>query len=209
MIQKASPIKWAIFTSGWGRSAQNCMQLFNSGELGKNTINCIVTIGQDTPLVNMAIKQHIKLLNDNPKTHIDFDEYQSWLANELIKENIDYIFLLNFKYRIRKNLLDAFPNRIINIHPSLLPSFKNTKSAIQDAMKYGVKVSGITTHIIDEQIDEGIILHQKPIAFSYSDNFETLDAKYVKKGSEIVKETFDLIELKHCPINYLKEYLKR
>lgn len=201
-------IKWALFVSGWGRGANTCMQLFTSGALGNSTISIIVTAGQDTPLLKIARENNIRLITDNPLDYPDFDTYQTQLAKKLLNENIDYIFLLGYKYRIRAGLLKAFPSRILNIHPSLLPAFRNTASAIQDAMRYGVKISGVTTHIIDEQIDEGVILCQKAIEFKKEDNFESLDAKFMEKGADITLETFDLINKNHTPGKYLREYLE-
>jgi len=94
-------------------------------------------------------------------------------------------------------MLKAFPNRIINIHPSLFPSFLGTKTAIQDALEYGVKVTGITTHIIDDKLDEGVILCQTPIRVDDKDTFDTLYPKFAEEGKVIIKETINKIEKLH------------
>ena len=102
--------------------------------------------------------------------------------------------MLNFKYIIKDDMLSAFPNRILNVHPSLFPSFLGTKTAIQDALDYGVKVTGITTHIIDDKIDEGNIICQTPIRINKNDTFDSLYPKFVKKGKKIIIKTIHKIE---------------
>jgi len=98
-------------------------------------------------------------------------------------------------------MLKAFNNQIINIHPSLFPSFLGTKTAIQDALAYGVKITGITTHIIDEKLDEGIILAQEAIKINSNDNFDSLYPKFAKKGKKIVLKTIRIIERLHFKTN--------
>ena len=91
-------------------------------------------------------------------------------------------------------MLHAFPQRIVNIHPSLLPSFGKTSKAIQQALAYGVKITGITTHIIDEKVDEGVILCQEAIKIKDNDTFDTLDKKFQKKGRKIILNTIKQME---------------
>ena len=107
---------------------------------------------------------------------------------------ITHIFLLGFEHLIRKQMLDAFPNKIANIHPSLFPSFLATKTAIQDALDYGVKVTGITTHIIDDRFDRGTILCQEPVRIDEGDTFDTLYPKFSSKGLPLIIESMKLME---------------
>ena len=75
-----------------------------------------------------------------------------------------------------ETLLDAFPNKIINIHPSLLPSFKGL-NAIERAFNFGVKISGCTVHFVDKEIDQGIIISQAPVRRMDSDTLEIFTQK--------------------------------
>ena len=124
----------------------------------------------------------------------DKEAYQRHLRDLLVERGIDYVLLLSFKYLVRKDLLEAYPNRIINIHPSLFPSFLNTHRAIQEALEYGVKVSGITTHIIDDQVDAGTIVCQEPIRFESGETFETVYPKYAETAKKILLDTISEIE---------------
>ena len=88
-------------------------------------------------------------------------------------------------------MLSTFPNRIINIHPALFTSFLGTKTANQDALAYGVKITGISTHIINHEYDKGIILNQVAIKINDNDNFELLYTKFRKKGLKIIVKTIN------------------
>lgn len=202
-------ITWAIFYSGGGRCANDCLELFINQQLKYHHIDCVITSGQETDKLENFKKHNIAIIDRNPKEFPSIEEYQHWLAQTLLARNIDYIFLLGYKYRIRKELLNVFENRILNIHPSLLPSFKNTQSAIQDAMQMGVRISGVTTHIIDNKIDEGFIVDQEAVKLSPNKSFEKLDLDFNKAGKKLIKRTFDFIGKNHKPKWYLEKYLEQ
>jgi phosphoribosylglycinamide formyltransferase-1 len=84
-----------------------------------------------------------------------------------------------------------FKNRIINIHPSLLPSFPG-KSAQQQALDYGVKITGCTSHFIDEGTDTGPVIMQSPVFIDYKDNINTLSAKILDEEHKILAESVKL-----------------
>ncbi|WP_275527742.1 formyltransferase family protein, partial [Oenococcus oeni] len=86
------------------------------------------------------------------------------------------ILLAGFMRVIGPDLLLAFPNRIINIHPALLPSFPG-RHGIEDAFEYGVKVTGVTIHYVDNGVDSGEIIAQAPVRIKESDNLESLEKR--------------------------------
>lgn len=196
-IKKNQNLNWAILLTGWGRGAKNAIKAYKKGLLGNNIIKLLIYENEPSGAVEEAKKSKIKNVSILRKDFDTPEAYQDKIIDILKQENIDYIFLLNYKYIIRHKMLSVFSNRIVNIHPSLLPSFKNTSTAIQDALEYGVKVSGVTTHFIDDKIDEGIILCQKAIIFSKTDNFKTLTPKFVRAGKKIVIDTFNLVYNNH------------
>lgn len=200
-------ITWAIFFSGGGRCANDCLDLFINQQLKHHHIDCVVTSGQETPRIQNFKEHEIEVIDKSPKEFKSINEYQKWLVRVLEDRDIDYIFLLGYKYRIRKDLLKTFKNRILNIHPSLLPSFKNTQTAIQDAMDMGVRVSGLTTHIIDDKIDEGYIVEQQAVRLSAHKSFHQIDLDFNRAGKKIIKRTFGFIKRNHSPISYLEKYL--
>ena len=84
------------------------------------------------------------------------------IATELRAHDVDYVIMAGYMRKVREPLLSAYPNRVINLHPALLPSFKGAH-AIQDAYDYGVKVTGVTVHIADERYDCGPIIAQQAL----------------------------------------------
>jgi phosphoribosylglycinamide formyltransferase-1 len=190
-------IKWAILVTGWGRNAKDTLKAFVKHKLERSTINLVVYEDEPCGAKDYAEKHGIETLQVLRRNFNDRITYQEHLIREIQARHIDYIFMLNFKYIIKGQMLSAFPNRIINIHPSLFPSFLATKTAIQDALDYGVKITGITTHIIDDKIDEGTILCQRAIKVAKTDTFDTLYPKFAKQGKKIILETIALVENAH------------
>ncbi|MDY8136284.1 formyltransferase family protein [Aquimarina sp. 2201CG5-10] len=190
-------INWAILVTGWGRNAHDTIEAFNKGKLHKSNISLVIYEQEPCGAAELAEEIGIETIQIFKKDFSNLFTYQKKLISEIEKRNIDYIFMLNFKYIIKDEMLTAFPDRIINIHPSLFPSFLGTKTAIQDALEYGVKITGITTHIIDDKLDEGTILCQSPIKVKDNDTFDTLYPKFAKKGKKLIVETIKEIEKLH------------
>ncbi len=194
-------ICWAILVTGWGRNARDTIKSFRSGKLERSILSLVVYEQEPCGAAELAEECGIETLQLFRKDFPDLISYQKKLIEELRQRNIDYVFMLNYKYIIKNEMLTAFPDRIINIHPSLFPSFLGTKTAIQDALAYGVKITGVTTHIIDDKLDEGVILGQSAIKIEEDDNFDTLYPKFVKKGKKLIVKTFKVIENMHFETN--------
>ena len=201
MTTENKNIKWALLITGWGNSALKAIEAYSENRLKNNEIVLLIYETEPSGAVEIAKKNGIETLQIIRKSFKDSETYQDKICEELLKRNIDYVFLLAYKYIIRQKMLAIFNNRIANIHPSLFPSFLATKTAIQDALDYGVKVSGITTHIIDHEIDKGDILCQEVVKFKEGDNFESLYPKFVKKGKKIIIKTMLLISKNHLENN--------
>lgn len=190
-------INWAILVTGWGRNAKDTIEAYKKGTLKKSVIKLLVYEEEPCGAKDLADQYNIETLQLKKSGFSNAIAYQNKLSNELKKRNIDYIFMLNYKYIIKKELLEAFPNRIINIHPSIFPSFLGTKTAIQDALDYGVKITGITTHFIDSEIDRGSIICQRAIKIKKNDTFDTIYPKFAKKGIKIILKTIKIVEKGH------------
>lgn len=196
-MQLEQKIKWAILVTGWGRNAKDTLKAFTKGKLANSTINLVIYEAEPCGAKDFAEKHGIKTLQVLRKDYKTSVSYQNQLTSEIKKRGVDYIFMLNFKYIIKEPMLKTFPDKIINIHPSLFPSFLATKTAIQEALDYGVKITGITTHIIDNNVDEGSILCQSAIKIIEDETFETLYPKFAKKGKKIILKTIKKIEDRH------------
>lgn len=190
-------INWAILVTGWGRNAKDTLESYKKGKLKKSDISLVIYEQEPCGAAELAQELGVETIQMIRANFESLKAYQKKMKEILQKKNIDYIFMLNFKYIIKDEMLDAFPNRIVNIHPSLFPSFLGTKTAIQDALEYGVKITGITTHIIDDRLDMGEILCQTPIRVKEKDNFDSLYPKFAKKGKKLILETIQKIENAH------------
>jgi phosphoribosylglycinamide formyltransferase-1 len=189
-LEKMKKTKWAFLISLWGRSAYHALEAYEKGLMPNVEVCILIYEKEPSGALDKAISLGIPTLKMVRNVEETRNQYQHRICEELLKKEIDYIFLLGFEHIIRQELLDNFPNRIINVHPSLLPSFKGT-NAIYQALNYGSKISGVTTHIIDGKIDEGEILFQEPIKISKEDTFETLDPKFLEVGKQIILDTIN------------------
>ena len=104
----------------------------------------------------------------NPKEYGSREAYETVLATMLDERDVDFVCLAGYMRIVGKVLLERYERRIVNIHPSLLPSFKGAH-AIQDAVDYGVKLFGVTTHFVDETLDGGRIIDQAGVVYEGSD----------------------------------------
>lgn len=190
-------LNWALLTTGWGRNAKDTIEAFAKGKLENSIIKLLLYQSLPSGAAEAAQTHGVENLRLLRKDFPSPEAYQERIIEELKHRNIDYVFLLSFKYIIREPMLKAFPNRIVNIHPSLFPSFLSTTTAIQEALEYGVKVSGITTHIIDDKIDEGTILCQEPIRFEKGETFETVYPKFAETAIKIILDTIAEIETQY------------
>jgi phosphoribosylglycinamide formyltransferase-1 len=111
----------------------------------------------------------------------------------LVKEaGADFIVLAGFMRVVTPLLIDAFPNRIVNIHPSLLPSFPGLH-AQEQALQYGVRFSGCTTHFVNAGVDSGPVILQRAVEVKPGDTEETLSARILVEEHRLIVETVNLL----------------
>jgi phosphoribosylglycinamide formyltransferase-1 len=182
---------FAVFISGYGRGAIEIIKDFKN-ELIKPYLSLILSNNEHSYALKVAKENNINTVIIKKNHNQSNDDFENEILKELYKHKIDYIFLAGWMYIIREKLLTAYPKRIVNIHPSLLPSFKGA-NAIEQALKYKVKITGITTHFVDNTIDGGEIIDQKCVRVNEDDNFKTLDNKIFKAGTILTVETINKI----------------
>jgi phosphoribosylglycinamide formyltransferase-1 len=168
MSSTSKQYKLIILASGGGTNAENLIHYFHSGERAR--ITCVITNNKNAGVISRATKAGVlvRILSNEICTN------GSQLLPILQKENPDLIILAGYLKKIPAAVVQAFPNRIINIHPSLLPNYGGKGM-------YGMKVheavyanqettTGITVHFVNEAYDEGNIILQKSVAVSPTDN---------------------------------------
>ncbi|MDO5119327.1 MAG: phosphoribosylglycinamide formyltransferase, partial [Coriobacteriales bacterium] len=114
------------------------------------------------------------------------------IATELKMHDVDYVIMAGYMRMVREPLLAAFPNRVVNLHPALLPSFKGAH-AIQDAYDYGVKVTGVTVHFADDKYDCGPIIAQQALAVEEGWTVEDLEEHIHEIEHVLYPDTIQLL----------------
>ena len=128
-------------------------------------------------------------------SHLEFPDRESFdaaLVERLQQAGVEWVVLAGFMRIVTPVFLDAFPNRVINIHPSLLPSFPGVDAQAQ-ALAYGVRVSGCTVHLVNEGVDAGPILAQAAVAVRQHDTRDELAARILQEEHRLLVETLQTI----------------
>lgn len=179
-----------VLASGRGSNFQAIIDEIESKKLDA-TIALLVTDNPSAYAIERAKKHGIEYLVMLPKEYSSKDEYFKKIAEELKRRNVELIVLAGFMKIVRKPLTDTFPNRIMNIHPALLPSFPGLHGQKQ-AVEYGVKISGCTVHFVDEGMDTGPIIIQAAVPVSPDDSEESLSEKILTLEHRIYPEAIRL-----------------
>jgi len=161
--------KIAVFASGNGSNFQAIIDEIEKGNLNAE-IATLVTDKPNCLAVERARKHNISVFPFEPNNYASKEAFEKEIAFYLIEKNVSLLVLAGYMRLIGSVLLSAFNNRIINIHPALLPAFPG-KNGILQAYQYGVKIYGVTVHYVDSGIDTGKIIAQECFL---SDGTETL-----------------------------------
>lgn len=182
-----NPIRLAVFASGNGTNFTALVN-YAKKQLPNVEIVRLIVDHKYAFVVQRAKKLEI------PSTYIDYRKFKDKAAAEteiigrLKEDQVSGILLAGFMRIIGPDLLLAFPNRIINIHPALLPSFPG-RHGIEDAFEYGVKVTGVTIHYVDNGVDSGEIIAQAPVRIKESDNLESLEKRIHRLKHRLYPQT--------------------
>ncbi|MBI5213403.1 MAG: phosphoribosylglycinamide formyltransferase [Nitrospirae bacterium] len=179
-----------VLASGRGSNFQSIIDEIEAGKINA-TIKLLVVDNPDAYAIERAKKHLIEYLYINPKDFKSKDDFFRKIADELKARGVDLVILAGFMRIVRKPLIDAFPNKIMNIHPALLPSFPGLHGQKQ-AADYGVRISGCTVHFVDEGMDTGPVIIQAAVPVSPDDTEETLSARILKLEHKIFPEAIRL-----------------
>ncbi|MCS7008778.1 MAG: phosphoribosylglycinamide formyltransferase, partial [Chthoniobacterales bacterium] len=171
------PIRLAIFGSGKG---SNFLAIYDAIQAGKlpATILIVVSDNPNARIIDLAKERNLPTLlveEHRYKSRLS-ENVESELAQKLLNLNIELIALAGWMRIVKYPLLQAFPNRILNIHPSLLPQFPGLE-AWRQALLAGAKITGCTVHLVNEGIDSGPILAQTQVPILPNDSPESLHAR--------------------------------
>ena len=170
----AGNLKIGVLISG---SGTNLQAIIDAAEEGLPVeIAHVVSSRPDAYGIERAKAAGIPVLVLNQELYADARAADTMIADTLRASGAEYVVMAGYMRLVTGVLLDAFPNRILNLHPALLPSFVGAH-AIQDAFDYGVKVTGVTVHFANAEYDKGPILAQKAVIVREDDTPETLEAR--------------------------------
>lgn len=184
--------KIAVFASGYGSNLQALID-FNREDDLEGDIVLVFSNNADAFALKRAERHGIKTLHLDPGGFPGRKEFEEKIMDVLEGEKIDLIVLAGYMFLLTPLLVEAYKDRILNIHPALLPSFKGTHG-IRDAFDYGVKISGVTVHFVDKELDNGPIVMQAPV---YIDTGETLES-FEKKIHEVEHRIYPLAVKLFC-----------
>lgn len=155
------PIKLGVLLSGSGTNLQAIIDAIDAGKLDA-TIELVVSSRPDAYGLKRAEAAGLQTLTLSKETYEDSFVADMVIATELKRYNVDYVVMAGYMRKVGVPILNTFPNRVLNLHPALLPSFRGAH-AIQDAYEYGVKVTGVTVHLANADYDRGPIIAQRPV----------------------------------------------
>ena len=165
----------AILASGNGSNFEALAHRFQAGLLPGELI-FVFSDHHNAYVLERAQRLNVRAFSFEVKEFENKAAYEKALLQLLQEQQIDLIVLAGYMRIIGKTLLSHYSNRILNIHPSLLPSFPGLHG-IKDAYEYGVKVTGVTVHLVDDGVDTGPIIAQEPVMILPEDSLESLEEK--------------------------------
>ena len=186
----ADLLKLGVLISGSGSNLQSIIDHIERGSL-KAVIKIVISNNPDAYGITRAKKHGIPIIVLKNGDFKNKEEFDLELIRILKNNCVDLVILAGFMRIITPALLKAFPHKIMNIHPALLPSFPGIHGQKQ-ALDYGVKLSGCTVHFVDEGVDTGPIIIQSAVQVFNDDTEETLAARILKEEHRIYSQAIQL-----------------
>ena len=177
-------VRIGVLASGRGSNFQAIVDAVESGFVKHARIVVLISDVEDAFALERARNHGIAGVFVNPKDFSRREEFDSRLVEELRKRDVDLVLLAGYMRIITPGFVKSFKNRIMNIHPALLPSFPGLHAQKQ-ALEYGVKISGCTVHFVDEEVDHGPIILQSAVDVMDDDTEETLSKRILEQEHRI------------------------
>ena len=179
-----------VLASGRGSDLQSIIDAIENGQI-KTKIGVVLTDKPEAMALERARKAGIPAVCVDRNKCSTKEEFEQKLVEQLKKYNVGLVVLAGFMRILSPYFVNEFKNCILNIHPSLLPSFGGAH-AHRDVLAYGVKVSGCTVHFVDEGMDSGPIIMQKAVPVLDDDTEETLSARVLEQEHIIYPKVIEL-----------------
>jgi phosphoribosylglycinamide formyltransferase-1 len=181
----------AVLISGRGSNLQSIIAAINRRDLDA-TIAIVVSNRADAAGLSRARDAGIEATVLNPRDYANRDAYDAAIVELLRAREVDLVCLAGFMRLVGPRMLEAFPNAVLNIHPSLLPSFPGL-DAQRQALEHGVRVSGATVHLVTPELDGGPIIMQSAVPVLDDDTADTLSARILIQEHRIYPEAIQIV----------------
>jgi phosphoribosylglycinamide formyltransferase-1 len=180
----------AVLVSGRGSNLQAMIDSIENGYL-KARISVVISDIENAYALGRAKKHGVEAVFVDPEKYSSKELYEKQVLAVLKKHNAELILLAGYMKILGKTLLSAYKDRILNIHPALLPAFPGLHAQKQ-AFEHGVKVAGCTVHFVDETLDGGAIILQRCVEVKEDDTYETLADRILEQEHKIYPEAVKL-----------------
>ena len=179
-------MRFGVLVSGGGTNLQAIMDAMDAGKITNATLEVVISNKKDAYALERAKNKGIEAVAVSPKDYETRDEFNKALLETIDSYNLDLIVLAGFLVVLPAELVKKYENKIINIHPSLIPSFCGDGfyglKVHEKALERGVKITGATVHFVDEGTDTGPIIKQKAVAVREDDTPETLQRRVMEEA---------------------------
>jgi phosphoribosylglycinamide formyltransferase-1 len=168
-------VRFGVLISGSGTNLQAILDACASGAIA-GEVAVVISNREDAYGLERAEAAGVPAIFIDPKDCDGADDYNHRVREALELEDVRFVVMAGYMKLLGAEVLDAFPMRVVNIHPALLPSFAGAHG-IRDAFDYGVKVTGVTVHFANQAFDSGPVIAQETVEIRDGDTLETLEAR--------------------------------
>ena len=191
-------LKIAVLVSGGGTNLQAIMDAIDNGTITNTEIAVVISNNKNAYALERAKNHGVEAICISPKDYENRADFNEDFLNRLNSYNVDLVVLAGFLVVLPEKMIETYRNRIINIHPSLIPSFCGTGfyglKVHEGALARGVKVTGATVHFVDEGADTGPIILQKAVEVCQGDTPEVLQRRVMEQAEWVIlPQAIDLI----------------
>ncbi|RJP29847.1 MAG: phosphoribosylglycinamide formyltransferase [Candidatus Omnitrophota bacterium] len=189
----------AIFASGRGSNFSAIAKAVKTGKIKAN-LRLLVCDNEEAQVIRKARRAKVEIALVKRELFDSKEDFEAKIIKHLKENKIGLIVLAGFMRMLSHDFVKLYKGRIINIHPSLLPSFKGAH-AIKDAFDYGVRLTGVTVHFVDEKMDHGPVILQAPVEIRPKDTLASLESRIHKLEHRLYPEAINMFLNKRMVIS--------
>lgn len=190
------PLRLGVLASGSGSNFEAIAQAIATQEL-QAQIQVLIYNNPEAKVATRANQWNIPIRLLNHRDFANREELDQQIVQTLQQFDVEWVVMAGWMRRVTQVLIDAFPDRMLNIHPSLLPSFPGVR-AVEQALDHGVKISGCTVHLVRLQVDSGPIIQQAAVPVLAADTPATLHARIQEQEHKILPQAIALALSQHA-----------